>query len=305
LLVQDLKEGYLDCSHSKRKKSIRKALKFIGFGFLIYKDVDAQIIENEIKIDTLMKNVFPTSNAFSLFLSERIAAIEKANCFLSKDEETNWTSSLEESKSDISYILSFPNQQSEHNLAIASQLENTEQYVLNFNTNLEKTQLRKILLELKETILKAEQDYELLYQREQYFSKKELRDWAQNNAHLKDPIGHALNKGVSGLQFQNSLNHLREVFVDGENMVAERNKSFIDAEIQKKELFPPVEGQILTEEQRRAIVVDEANTLVVAGAGTGKTTALLGKAQYLVAKGLALPQNILIVSFGVDVAKQN
>ena len=73
----------------------------------------------------------------------------------------------------------------------------------------------------------------------------------------------------------------------------------------RRQLFPPVEGQTLTEEQKRAIVVDEANTLVVAGAGTGKTTALLGKAQYLVAKGLALPQNVLIVSFGTDVAKEN
>ena len=105
---------------------------------------------------------------------------------------------------------------------------------------------------------------------------------------LKDPIETALNKGVTGLPFQNSSTNLREVFANGKTLIAERNKSFVETEIRKEELFPPVEGQTLTEEQRRAIVVDEANTLVVAGAGTGKTTALLGKAQYLWLKDLLL-----------------
>jgi DNA helicase-4 len=209
------------------------------------------------------------------------------------------------SKSDINYVLSLPNQQSEHNLAIASQLVNAKHYILNYNTNLERIQLKNRLLELKDNIAKAEQDYQLFFQRPQYFSKKELHEWYQKNTDLKEPIENALNKGVNGLPFQNSLNQLREVFANGEKLVAERNKRFTQSEILKEELFPPVEGQTLTEEQRREIVVDEANNLVVAGAGTGKTTTLLGKAQYLVAKGLAQPQEVLVVSFGKDVAKEN
>jgi DNA helicase-4 len=305
LLVQDLKKCCLDYATLKRNKRTRDILKYIGIGFLLYKDINTQIIENQTKIYSLMKNIYPTSNAFSTYLSEQINAIEKANHFLSKEEETNWYTSIESSKSDINYILSFPNQRSEHSLAIAGQLENAKQFILNHNTNLEKTQLRNRLLELKDSILKAEQNFMLLHQRPQYFSKKELHEWYQNNVALKDPIENALNKGISGLPFQNSLNQLKEVFANGEKLVAEQNKSFIESEIQKTELFPPVDGQILTEEQRRAIVVDEENTLVVAGAGTGKTTALLGKAQYLVAKGLASPQNILLISFAKDVKEEN
>lgn len=272
MLVQDLKKFYLDYSHLKRNKRIRNILKFIGIGFLLFKDIDTQIIDKQAKIDSLMKNVYPTSNSLSSYLTEQINTIEKTNSFLSKEEETNWHTSIESNKSDIDYVLSLPNQQSEHNLAIASQLENANQYIINYNTNLEKTQLRNRLLELKDIILKAEQDYQLLYQRPQYFSKKEFHEWYQNNTPLRDPIEKALNKGVNGLPFQNSLNHLREVFVNGEKLVAQRNKSFIDAEIQKTELFPPIESQALTEEQKRAIVVDEVHTLVVAGAGTGKTS---------------------------------
>jgi DNA helicase-4 len=253
----------------------------------------------------MLKNAYRISNAYSLYLKEQINAIEKANSLLSKDEERNWYASIDSSKADISYVLSVSNQQSTYNSAILSQLEEAKQYVLNFNTNLEKVQLRNRLLELKGTILKAEEDYKVLYQRPQYFSKSEFYEWYENNTSLKEPIKIALNKGINGLYFQDSLNQLRDVFENGEKLIAERNKNFIETEIQKTELFLPVDGQTLTEEQRRAIVIDEANTLVVAGAGTGKTTALLGKAQYLVAKGLALPQNVLIVSFGVDVAKEN
>lgn len=225
----------------------------------------------------MLKNAYRISNAYSLYLKEQINAIEKANSLLSKDEERNWYASIDSSKADISYVLSVSNQQSTYNSAILSQLEEAKQYVLNFNTNLEKVQLRNRLLELKGTILKAEEDYKVLYQRPQYFSKSEFYEWYENNTSLKEPIKIALNKGINGLYFQDSLNQLRDVFENGEKLIAERNKNFIETEIQKTELFLPVDGQTLTEEQRRAIVIDEANTLVVAGAGTGKTTALLTK----------------------------
>ena len=48
----------------------------------------------------------------------------------------------------------------------------------------------------------------------------------------------------------------------------------------------------LTDDQRRAIVVDEENCLLVAGAGTGKTSTIVGKAGYLIEKGLAAPEEI-------------
>lgn len=280
-------------------------LKYIGVGFLLYKDIDTKLCETQAKIDALTKNISPTSSTFSAFLSEQINKVEKFNRFLTKEEETNWVTSIDSSKSDINYISSFQNQQSPQISAIANQLENAKQFILNYNTNLEKTQLKDKLLKLKEEILRAEQEYDLLYHRPQYFSKSELKQWLETNRTIKDTIETALDKGVTGVPFQNSLSHLKEVFANGQKLLIERNKNFVDSEIQKAELFPPVEGRTLTEEQRRAIVVDEDNTLVVAGAGTGKTTALLGKAQYLVAKGLASPQNVLIVSFGADVKEEN
>lgn len=59
--------------------------------------------------------------------------------------------------------------------------------------------------------------------------------------------------------------------------------------------------QPLNAEQRAAIVVDEDATLVVAAAGSGKTTLLLGKIAYLVARGLARPEEIALLAFNNSV----
>jgi hypothetical protein len=305
LLVEDLKDCSLDCSRLKSKKQLRSILKCIGIGFLLFRNIDNQIVENQTKKGALLKSAYPISNAYLLYLKEQLNKIEKANQFLSKDEEANWSASIESSKADINYLLSFPNQQPLYDTGIISQLDNGKQFITSFNSNLEKAQLRNRLLELKNEIIKGKQNYDELYQRPMYFAKSELHQWQSTFSSLRDLIKTALNKGIIGLNFQDSLNQLRDIFENGEKLLKERNQHFIETEIREEKLFPPVEGQTLTEEQKRAIVVDEANTLVVAGAGTGKTTALLGKAQYLVAKGLAQPHEVLIVSFSKDVAKEN
>jgi DNA helicase-4 len=60
----------------------------------------------------------------------------------------------------------------------------------------------------------------------------------------------------------------------------------------------------LTDEQRRAVLHDEDVVLVIAGAGTGKTTTLLAKAAYLVLQERIPPDQILILSFLVKVREE-
>lgn len=61
--------------------------------------------------------------------------------------------------------------------------------------------------------------------------------------------------------------------------------------------FDTLEKHPLTPPQRRACVVDEDNVLVLAGAGTGKTSTMMAKAAYLVRSGLAKPDEILMLAF--------
>lgn len=69
----------------------------------------------------------------------------------------------------------------------------------------------------------------------------------------------------------------------------------------KKELFlkfcSNVEGRTLDDEQVDAIVRDDDNQLVIAGAGCGKTTTIVGKVKYLVKVLNVKPEEILLLSF--------
>ncbi|BBT89214.1 hypothetical protein WP8W19C02_08340 [Enterobacter cloacae] len=68
--------------------------------------------------------------------------------------------------------------------------------------------------------------------------------------------------------------------------------------------FDNIESQPLSSPQRKACVTNEDHTLVVAGAGTGKTSTLIGKAGYLLKAGLAQPENILLLAFGNKAARE-
>ncbi|PIZ00971.1 hypothetical protein COY61_01085, partial [bacterium (Candidatus Gribaldobacteria) CG_4_10_14_0_8_um_filter_33_9] len=53
----------------------------------------------------------------------------------------------------------------------------------------------------------------------------------------------------------------------------------------------------LNEEQKEAVVHDQGPLLIVAGAGTGKTTVISQKIIYLIEKGLASPEEVLALTF--------
>lgn len=62
-------------------------------------------------------------------------------------------------------------------------------------------------------------------------------------------------------------------------------------------LILPVEGKTLDEQQLRCITKEVRNHLVLAGAGTGKTTTIVGYVKYLLKKGLCASDDILVLSF--------
>ena len=59
-----------------------------------------------------------------------------------------------------------------------------------------------------------------------------------------------------------------------------------------KNFFDTVERQPLTELQRRSVILDERRNLVVAGAGTGKTSVIVAKAGYLIESGKCRPEDM-------------
>ena len=81
--------------------------------------------------------------------------------------------------------------------------------------------------------------------------------------------------------------------------------AFVAAELDRwKAFFDTIENNPLTPEQRLSIVVDEDATLVLAGAGSGKTSVITAKAAYLVKAGIRRPEEILLLAFAKNAAAE-
>jgi DNA helicase-4 len=98
------------------------------------------------------------------------------------------------------------------------------------------------------------------------------------------------------------LERLRES-LSGE--ATQANERFVSAELTRhSRLFDTVESKPLSAAQRRACVVDDDYNLVLAGAGTGKTSVMIGRAGYLLAAGIARPESLLMVAYNRDAAQE-
>lgn len=88
-----------------------------------------------------------------------------------------------------------------------------------------------------------------------------------------------------------------------EGKIKKHNDDFINRKlVEHKDYFDNIlkdddPNILLDEEQRKVVLCDENNILVIAGAGAGKTTTIEAKAKYLVEKMGVDPSKILIISF--------
>lgn len=71
-----------------------------------------------------------------------------------------------------------------------------------------------------------------------------------------------------------------------------------------KKYFDTIEKFPLTVKQRQSIIVDEKRNLIIAGAGTGKTSTVVGKVGFLVKSGRAKPDEILAIAYNRNAAQE-
>ncbi|WP_081225480.1 UvrD-helicase domain-containing protein [Pseudoalteromonas luteoviolacea] len=71
-----------------------------------------------------------------------------------------------------------------------------------------------------------------------------------------------------------------------------------------EDFFDSIAGHPLTIAQRRACVVIDERQLLLAGAGTGKTSVMVAKAGYLIAAGVADASQILMLAYGKEAANE-
>ena len=90
-----------------------------------------------------------------------------------------------------------------------------------------------------------------------------------------------------------------------EEIVAKANDAYVASKLIKEKdyldnILRNVDPAVsLDEDQRKVVLSDEDYSLVVAGAGAGKTTTVAAKVKYLVDKQGINPEQILIISFTI------
>ncbi|MDD3417879.1 MAG: UvrD-helicase domain-containing protein, partial [Lachnospiraceae bacterium] len=94
-----------------------------------------------------------------------------------------------------------------------------------------------------------------------------------------------------------------DLYLKFESIVAQHNEDFVSNKMLSEReyldnILKAVDPNILLDDdQRRVILTDEDYSLVIAGAGAGKTTTVAAKVKYLVEMRKIQPSQILVVSF--------
>ena len=96
-----------------------------------------------------------------------------------------------------------------------------------------------------------------------------------------------------------ALERVRAFLADPDQALSTANEAFLAEELQRSRAFlDRVESRPLTEEQRRAVAADDDRNLVVAAAGSGKTSVMVSKAGWLLESGARSATELLLLAFG-------
>lgn len=111
-------------------------------------------------------------------------------------------------------------------------------------------------------------------------------------------------KGINTKRLQHFIDSYKDIAnTQGSEIIRRHNEQFINAHLLSESLYldtilHDIDSQIkLDTEQRKVVLSDEDYTLVIAGAGAGKTTTIAAKVKYLVEKRGIRPDQILVISF--------
>ncbi|MBG5920972.1 DNA helicase IV [Providencia stuartii] len=92
---------------------------------------------------------------------------------------------------------------------------------------------------------------------------------------------------------------------DGERCRQHINQQWSESILSRYgDFFQHVETSPLNPSQSLAVINGEENILVLAGAGSGKTSVLVARAGWLLLRGLAKPEQILLLAFGRKAAQE-
>ena len=138
-----------------------------------------------------------------------------------------------------------------------------------------------------------------------YLTHSGQASWMKRAAPLASLLPDPLVDSALPVDPVRRLNRLREIVRMGERGRTSRNDIYVRQQREKHaDLFHSGLGYPLNGDQTDAILHDEDRALIVAGAGTGKTSTIVGKTLHLLREGLATESEIIMVAYTKKAAEE-
>ncbi|TXF81857.1 AAA family ATPase [Neolewinella aurantiaca] len=132
-----------------------------------------------------------------------------------------------------------------------------------------------------------------------YFNHFLLRQWTERFGPVAKTVGKLkYRKSYLSEEDKDLIDQFLKYSSEKEERREAFNQAFVPAEVKRTTaLLSDVEGRSLDHQQRVAVVTDEDSNLVVAGAGSGKTTTVVGKVKYVMERYDVTAEELLLISF--------
>ena len=160
---------------------------------------------------------------------------------------------------------------------------------------------RKALAARIDTLRSIHQRMAQLAEAQEYIARSVFRDLERDARDFAGAVASRWPETLLTAPEVRMLKTIRDFVKDPDSARARANEAFVEKELRRSRAFlDGVEARPLTDEQRRAVVVDEDCNLVVAAAGSGKTSVVVAKAGWLVRGGYRRPSELLLLAFARD-----
>ncbi len=160
---------------------------------------------------------------------------------------------------------------------------------------------RKAVVARIETLRSVHERVARLAEPRRYVARSVFRDLGRDARDVAGEMASRWPDSLSTAPEFRMLKTIRDLVKDPEPFRARANEAFVLNELSRSRAFlDRVEAQPLTDEQRRAVVVDADHNLVVAAAGSGKTSVIVAKAGWLARRGYRRPSELLLLAFATD-----
>lgn len=156
---------------------------------------------------------------------------------------------------------------------------------------------------LKQSIPYWQEELELLIKQPAYLADSSVYSWSSQITTQLDEMDISLEEAQQ--RMPKAMLPILTWMENVEDKVDERNEVWLANErLNWEVLFSQIESAPLNIAQQHAVLLNNDHNLILAGAGSGKTSVIIARIAYLLQSHLAQPENLLLLAFGKDAVNE-